>query len=94
MFKSRCEYGTTIHDAIFNIDNATVRKPVCYMTNCVHPTVLRKALSFQFNQTNLVKKRFGGTQANTSPLSPEELDNCCDTDNTHIEEIAKMMKKQ
>lgn len=70
--------GTTIHNAILSIDNATVQKPICYMTNCVHPTVLRKALSFSFNETKLVKERFGGIQANTSPLSPEELDDCCD----------------
>lgn len=115
--------GTTIHNAILNIDNATVQKPICYMTNCVHPTILRKALSFSFNKTKLVKERFCGIQANTSPLSPEELDNCCDlkssdsvslardmmklykyftpkifggccgTDNRHIEEIAKRLKK-
>jgi len=70
--------GTTIHDAIFNIDNATARKPICYMTNCVHPKVLSLALSFSFNQTELVKERFLGIQANTSILSPEELDNCKD----------------
>jgi S-methylmethionine-dependent homocysteine/selenocysteine methylase len=115
--------GTTIHNAILNIDEATVHKPIGYMTNCIHPTVLGKALSVQFNKTKLVKDRFCGIQANTSPLSPEELDNCsdlkssdsvslsiemmklehyftpkifggcCGTDNTHIEEIAKRIKK-
>jgi S-methylmethionine-dependent homocysteine/selenocysteine methylase len=70
--------GTTIHDAISDIDDATIRKPICYMTNCVHPTVLRKALSCSFNNTELVKERFKGIQANASPLSPEELDNCSD----------------
>jgi S-methylmethionine-dependent homocysteine/selenocysteine methylase len=70
--------GTTIHDAISNIDDATTRKPICYMTNCVHPTVLRKALSCPFNDTELVRERFKGIQANASPLSPEELDNCRD----------------
>lgn len=115
--------GTTIHNAISNIDNATTRKPICYMTNCIHPKILRKALSCPFNKTRLVKERFRGIQANTSPLTPEELDNCndlkfsdsvslandmmklykyfnpvifggcCGTDNTHIEEIAKRLKK-
>lgn len=70
--------GTTIDNAIFNIDRAVARKPVCYMTNCVHPIVLKKALSCSFNQTQLVRERFGGIQANTSPLSPEELDNSHD----------------
>jgi S-methylmethionine-dependent homocysteine/selenocysteine methylase len=115
--------GSTIHDAILNIDNSTTQKPIGYMTNCVHPIVLRKALSCAFNETKLVKERFCGIQANTSPLSPEELDNCsdlkpsdsvnlvcemmevskyvtpkifggcCGTNSTHIEEIAKMIKK-
>jgi len=70
--------GTTIHNAILNIDNATIQKPIGYMTNCVHPKVLKKALSCSFNETKLLKERFCGIQANTSPLSPEELDNCCD----------------
>lgn len=70
--------GTTINNAILNIDNSTLQKPIGYMTNCVHPTVLRKSLSFSFNKTKLVKERFCGIQANTSLLSPEELDNCCE----------------
>jgi S-methylmethionine-dependent homocysteine/selenocysteine methylase len=70
--------GTTIHNAILNIDKATVRKPICYMTNCVHPTVLRNALTCSFNETLLVKERFCGIQANTSSLSPEELDKSFD----------------
>jgi S-methylmethionine-dependent homocysteine/selenocysteine methylase len=70
--------GTIIHNAISSIDNSTSKKPLCYMTNCVHPIVLRKALSYSFNETQLVKERFRGIQANSSPLSPEELDNCWD----------------
>ncbi len=115
--------GTTIHDAIETIDNSTDRKPICYMTNCVHPQILRQALSLSFNKTTLVYERFQGIQANSSPLSPEELDSCndlkssdsislsddmmslyqyfkpkifggcCGTDNTHMEEIAKRLRK-
>lgn len=66
--------GTTIHDAISRIDYNTTTKPLCYMTNCVHPTILFNALSMDFNQTDLVKDRFHGIQSNTSSLSPEELD--------------------
>ena len=113
--------GTTINDAISQIDNSVDRKPVCYMTNCIHPDILYKALSQELNQTLLVKERFHGIQPNTSTLSPEELDNsielkcsdckelaqstqklteiislkivggCCGTDNTHIDEIARVM---
>lgn len=67
--------GTSIHDAIAAIDSSTDRSPLCYLTNCVHPTVLQKALECSVNRTNLVRERFRGIQANTSPLSPEELDN-------------------
>jgi S-methylmethionine-dependent homocysteine/selenocysteine methylase len=70
--------GTTIHNAILSIDNATIRKPICYMTNCIHPRILKEALSCTYNQSTLVKERFCGIQANASPLTPEELDNSCD----------------
>lgn len=66
--------GTTIHDAIFRIDSAVSRKPVCYMSNCVHPKVFYEALSFPFNQSSLVRERMCAVQPNASPLSPEELD--------------------
>ena len=36
--------GTTIADAIRYIDSVTTNRPVCYMTNCVHPSIVRKAL--------------------------------------------------
>jgi len=66
--------GTSIHDAIKTIDGETNRKPLFYMANCVHPSVLHKALEADFNKTALVRERFCGLQANASPLSPEELD--------------------
>ncbi|MGB4660128.1 MAG: homocysteine S-methyltransferase family protein, partial [Mobilitalea sp.] len=69
---------TSIHEAITQIDEATGRHPLCYMTNCVHPIVLGKALSQPFNKTEVVRTRFKGIQANTSPLTPEDLDNCCE----------------
>lgn len=65
---------TTIHQAIEQIDAQTTQKPLCYMTNCVHPLVAFQALSQPYNQTPLVWKRFQGIQANTSPLPLEELD--------------------
>lgn len=70
--------GTAIHDAIAYIDRAAPVKPVCYMTNCVHPTIAYAALSQGFNRTALVQTRFLGIQANTSPLSYAELDNSAD----------------
>jgi len=44
------------------------------MTNCIHPIIVRKTLSYDFNQNEYVKERFRGLQANTSALSPDELD--------------------
>lgn len=66
--------GTSISDAIEKIDGATDRNPLCYMANCIHPTVLVKALDKPFNQTEWVSKRFAGIQANASAFSPEFLD--------------------
>ena len=85
--------GTTIHDAILKIDQATIQRPICYMTNCVHPIILKKALSHSFNETELVRERFLGIQANSSPLSPDELDNCCDLKSSDSLSLAADMKE-
>jgi len=85
--------STTINEAIRVIDNATRRKPLCYMTNCVHPKVVAEALSQTYNQTDIVKNRFKGIQANTSPLSPEELDGCCDLKTSDANNLANDMLK-
>jgi Homocysteine/selenocysteine methylase (S-methylmethionine-dependent) len=67
--------GTSIHDAIVAIDEIVTRKPICYMTNCVHPAILKEALSKPFNKTDVVKKRFCGIQANAAYFEPHKLDN-------------------
>ena len=83
--------GTTIADAIQYIDNHTVNKPVCYMANCVHPSIVYKALSHSFNDTKLVKERFRGIQANTSPLSYSELDGAADLKCSEPEDFSSEM---
>ena len=85
--------GTTINDAIEKTDSSVKRKPVCYMTNCIHPNVLYKALSWDFNQTALVKQRFQGIQANTSELPPEQLDNSAELKCSDCLELAHAMYK-
>lgn len=85
--------GTTIADAILYIDQVTERKPICYMTNCVHPSIVLKALSQPFNQNQMVKSRFLGIQANTSPLSYGELDGSVDLKCSEPEEFAQEMLK-
>lgn len=67
--------GTTIHDAIKIIDKSVTTVPLCYMSNCVHPEIVYKALDKEFNRTEIVRNRFKGIQANAAELSPEELDN-------------------
>lgn len=83
--------GTPINDAIERIDGSVKRKPVCYMTNCIHPTILYEALSQDFNKTALVKQRFHGIQANTSALPPEQLDNSKDIKTSDCFELAQTM---
>lgn len=66
--------GTPIHTAIAAIDRKASPAPLCYMANCVHPSLVRRALSRPWNRTGLVRERFLGLQANASSLSPAELD--------------------
>jgi len=68
--------GTPISKAIKLIDKETNVKPLCYMTNCVHPANVRQALANEVNDKDILLKRFKGIQANASVLSPEELNNC------------------
>ncbi len=83
--------GTTIADAIRYIDCVTRVNPVFYMTNCVHPGIVYKALSKDFNQNELVRKRFLGIQANTSPLSYAELDGAKELHCSEPEELSEEM---
>ncbi len=70
--------GTRLCDAIEQIDAAADPRPLCYLTNCVHPDRLYEALCQPFNRTPAVKERFWGIQANGSPLSFDELDGCAE----------------
>lgn len=85
--------GTTIADAIRYIDGITTNKPVCYMTNCVHPSIVCKALAQPFNQNETVEERFLGIQANTSPLSYAELDGAEDLHCSEPEDFAEEVIK-
>ena len=85
--------GTTIADAIQYIDERTVNRPVCYMANCVHPSIVLKALLQPFNHLSIVKERFRGVQANTSSLSYKELDNSVDLKWSAADKFAEEMMK-
>lgn len=85
--------GTTITDAIHYIDGITTNKPVCYMTNCVHPSIVYKALAQSLNRNEMVRERFRGIQANTSPLSYAELDGAEELYCSEPEDFAEEMIK-
>ena len=66
--------GTPLRDAIDAIDEGTNPPPLCYMTNCVHPSLLMEALGRQVNHTPLVRRRFMGIQANAARMDLTALD--------------------
>lgn len=63
------------------------------MANCVHPTIVYKALLHDFNNVQIVKNRFRGIQANTSPLSYAELDGSVDLHCSEPKEFAEEMMR-
>ncbi len=83
--------NTTISEAIRIIDHKVNQKPLCYITNCIHPTNLISAITSELNKNRPELQRLVGLQANASTLSPEELDNCTITQqndfNIMIEEM-------
>lgn len=83
--------GTTITEAIKTIDENLLNKPLCYMSNCVHPNIVLDALNQPFNKTELVKNRFIGIQANASDFELEELDNSKELKSTSPKELASKM---
>lgn len=85
--------GTPIADAICYIDRVTQISPVCYMTNCVHPSIVCRALMRPFNRKETVRNRFLGIQANTSPLPYAELDGAADLKCSEPGEFAEEMCK-
>jgi homocysteine S-methyltransferase len=69
--------GTPLSEAMKTLD-AMARPPLGYAVNCVHPKVLAQALSVLERQDALLTNRLVLFQANTSPLSPEELASATD----------------
>jgi S-methylmethionine-dependent homocysteine/selenocysteine methylase len=68
--------GTILSKAIEIIDSGVFPGPICYMTNCIHPTNLINGLTQVNNKNSPYLKRLNGIQSNTSILTPEELNNC------------------
>ena len=66
--------GTPLKDAVAAIDSTVAPRPLAYMINCTHASVFRAALQNEQHSSPSVRVRVIGLLANTSSLSPEELD--------------------
>jgi homocysteine S-methyltransferase len=66
--------GTPLDDAMSRIDDRVVPRPLGYLVNCVHCSALESALNTPPGRRALDSARLLGLQANTSFMSPEELD--------------------
>jgi homocysteine S-methyltransferase len=82
--------GTPLDAAIDAIDAAASPSPAAYLVNCVHPDLLRRALSTP-QAAGSTRSRLAGLQANTSRLSPEELDGRADLDTEGPEAFSSAM---
>lgn len=83
--------GTVLYEAIDAIDNEVFPNPVCYTTNCIHPTNLIQGILKIKNKNNQFLERFKGIQANASLLTPEELNNCSVLQQDDFENIISEM---
>ena len=66
--------GTPLDVAMSRIEDEVYPRPLGYMVNCVHSSVLEGAFSTPPGERALASGRLLGLQANTSARSPEELD--------------------
>ncbi|MEI6306307.1 MAG: homocysteine S-methyltransferase family protein, partial [Deltaproteobacteria bacterium] len=66
--------GTPLKEAIATIDSTVTPHPLAYMINCTHASIFKSAMLNKDNSSTLVRERVTGLLANTSYLSPEELD--------------------
>ena len=83
--------GTSIVEAIRTIDATVNPQPLCYLSNCIHPSNLIHAIECQINKHALQLNRFLGIQANASSLSPEELNNCGTLQQENFDEMIEKM---
>lgn len=81
--------GTPLSSAMTTID--AVSPPLCYMANCVHPTNLLAGLAAGANRGKPSLARLKGIQANTSTLSPGELDDSAELQCDGADSMAEAM---
>jgi len=78
--------GTSLWDAVNQIDAVTNQQPLCYMVNCSYPTFLRAE-----SQPEALFTRLLGYQANSSSLSHAELDGSSHLQAEDVSEWAEEM---
>ena len=83
--------GTPLDVAMGRIETEVVPRPLGYMVNCVHSSVLKGAFSTPPGARALASGRLLGLQANTSARSPEELDGSEELDGEAPEAFAAGM---
>lgn len=81
--------GTTLKDAIEQVDEATGNGPAYYMINCAHPDHFSQALEAGEGWV----KRIRGVRANASRQSHEELDACEELDDGNPKELGAQYKQ-
>jgi homocysteine S-methyltransferase len=80
--------GTPLAQAMEEVDRKTLPGTWFMGANCVHPTVLARALD---SQPAGIRDRLLALQANTSMKSPEELDGSAETETEEPAEFARAM---
>jgi len=80
--------GTSLWEAVNQIDEATKKQPLCYMVNCSYPTFLRA----QEQPVELFTKLLG-YQANASDLDHRKLDGSSQLHATDITDWGQEMLK-
>lgn len=83
--------GTPLGEAVARIDGLPGARPTAYMVNCVHPSVFREGMSHSLAASPSLRARVVGLQANTSRLSPEELDGRAELDSETPDAFAREM---
>lgn len=78
--------GTSIAEAIMDIDRLTINGPTGYMVNCVHPSFLLPA-----QQPKKLFSRLVGIQANSSSLDHSQLDGSAELKQDDLKEWGELM---
>jgi homocysteine S-methyltransferase len=68
--------GKALDEVILELDSQLEPKPLHYWVNCVHPQVLIDNWQNDNWDKAVISNRLCGLQANSSPLSPQELEAC------------------